>query len=56
MRLASTILLEEKALQGCANASQGHSNPIVVSKVLVLQREDQYGFILHQVLIMEWPV
>ena len=40
MSLASTALLEEKALQGCANASLGHSNSIVVSKVLVLQRED----------------
>ena len=56
MRLASTVLLEEKALQGCANASQGHFNSIVMSRILVLQREDQYGFISHQVLIMEWPI
>ena len=39
-------------MEYCANASPDNFNLIVVCKTFVLQREDQYDFILHVVLII----
>ena len=56
MKQASIVLFLGKALQGAANVDQELSKQIVVSKILVLQWEEQYGFTLYQVLIIVWPV
>ena len=53
---ASIVLLLQRAMHWCANASLDNFNLIAVSKTFVLQREDLYDFISHQVLIIVQPV
>ena len=48
----STVQLLDKAMQYCANANPDNFNLIAVYKTFVLQREDQYNFISHVVLII----
>ena len=52
----STVQLLDKARHYCANASPDNFNLIAVSKTFVLQREDQYDFISHVMLIIVQPV
>ena len=53
---ATIVLLSERAVHWCANANLDNFNLIAVSKTFVLQREDLYDFISHQVLIIVEPV
>ena len=53
---ASIVLLLEKVVHWCANASLDNFNLIAMSKTFVLQWKDLYDFILHQVLIIVQPV
>ena len=53
---ASIVLLLERAMHRCANASTDNFNLISVCKTFVLQREDQYNFISHLVLIIVQPI
>ena len=53
---ASIILLLERAVHWCANASLDNFYLIAMSKTFVLQREDLYDFILHRMLIIVQPV
>ena len=48
---ASIVLLLERVVHWCANASLDNFNLIAVSKTFVLQQEDLYDFISHQVLV-----
>ena len=52
LKQASIILLLERAIHWCANASPNNFNLIAICKTFVLQWKDQYDFILHVVLII----